>query len=99
MMNDIRRKRSLAIESTPVTPDVKQSYAAHDVVPYSGIYRAVHVIGHHLVQYITCIEESIFPPCPHCGNLVVFELVQAAIYVEDDSVFHPPTMPHSPDVF
>jgi hypothetical protein len=62
------------------------SYKPGDTVPYSGIYRVTHDPRHAIEHEVTCISGKKFPPCRGCPH-PRFELVKAAIHIEDHEHF------------
>jgi hypothetical protein len=56
-------------------------------IPKSGIYRVIHR-QHRLPHEVTLLNGETFPRCAKCGNLVEFELIQAASYHLDGDSFH-----------
>jgi len=47
-------------------------------VPISGIYEALHGVGHRLEHEVTIAHGTTFPVCRRCGEDVRFKLIQSA---------------------
>jgi hypothetical protein len=60
-------------------PDV---YRAGQMVPATGVYKAVHTNEHIPAHYVTALFGDTFPPCSTCSNKVRFQLAMSAIHVE-----------------
>jgi|HubBroStandDraft_1064217.scaffolds.fasta_scaffold72456_2 hypothetical protein len=50
-----------------------------DVVPASGVYRALHSTPHTLIQHEVCFEENRFKGCRMCPLGVFYRLESRSI--------------------
>jgi len=61
-------------------------YKTGQEIPDSGIYKVFHQ-QHRLPHEVTLLKGETFPRCAKCGDLVEFELIQAAPYQRDGTSF------------
>src|SRR5690348_5495884 len=58
------------------------SYHTDEIIPYSGIYRVIH-LDHRLPHEVTLLRDERFPKCAKCQTAVTFELVRAVALAEN----------------
>lgn len=63
------------------------SYHPGTKIPFSGIYRVFHGLGHAEPHCVTLRADRQFPQCSKCAGFVRFELIFDAPYVEDNEFF------------
>lgn len=66
--------------------DTKSAYRAGDLIPSSGVYRAIHG-DHRLSHDVTLLRGGLFPRCRKCGQSVTFELIESAPAAIEDRDF------------
>jgi hypothetical protein len=62
-------------------------FKPHDIVMFSGVYRAAHGSDNKPDDEVYILNEQMFPPCKTCGHEVRFSLERQVVWVGKHSNF------------